>query len=316
MSMRDADIVARLKVDASSAKTDLNRFIAETGRSAAGIEKALSIGDAPAKSARATGQAFRELLREQEQLERRTIALKSAIDPAFAAQDRFNREVREAKDLLDRGAIELADYSAAHTLAKQRLDASTQALQRSGAVSGQVRASMANLGQQVGDIAQGFAMGTPPVTIFAQQMGQVAYAASGLGGRIGAVATFLSGPWGAALTGTAVILAALAASHDKAGEAADRQGKKVKSLKDRLAELEQQAERTRRSVLGAAEAEARAAAKAADDAVKEADKQVGIAEKAARKARAVGRIFSKCIDMFCLIARRHIASSPKYLILA
>ena len=104
--------------------------------------------------------------------------------------------------------------------------------------AGQMRAATANLGQQIGDISQGFAAGTSAATIFAQQAGQVAFAISGMGGVLGTVGTFLSGPFGAALTGAVVILASLAATHRNAADSADTQGKKAKSLSETLNDLD------------------------------------------------------------------------------
>lgn len=73
--------------------------------------------------------------------------------------------------------------------------------------AGQMRAATANLGQQINDVTQGMALGTPVATIFAQQAGQVAFALQGMGGAAGSVGAFLGGPWGVALTAAAVVLA-------------------------------------------------------------------------------------------------------------
>lgn len=51
-------------------------------------------------------------------------------------------------------------------------------------------------GQQLQDIAVGFQSGQRGATIFAQQLPQLAFALSGVGGRVGALATALSGPAG------------------------------------------------------------------------------------------------------------------------
>lgn len=76
------------------------------------------------------------------------------------------------------------------------------------ASAGQQRAAMNQLSFQLGDIAQGFAVGTPPAIIFAQQIGQVTQAVQlmGGGGALGGVARFLGGPWGTVLASAAVVL--------------------------------------------------------------------------------------------------------------
>lgn len=146
----------------------------------------------------------------------------------MTAQLRLNAEVsvtgQQAEQQLGRveGAINRVD----------------QAQRRLSSTSGQLRASTANLGQQIGDISQGLAAGTPIATIYAQQIGQVAFAASGMGGKIGAVATFLSGPWGAAITGATVILGALVSQHNRAGDGAKKQAGAEDDLKKSIDALD------------------------------------------------------------------------------
>jgi hypothetical protein len=109
------------------------------------------------------------------------------------------------------------------------------------ASAGAQRAAMQNLGFQLNDVATGFALGLSPMQIFAQQGGQIiqilgqmagASAQSGtaageagsdieglgdktleaadkakdMGGKIGAVAGFLSGPWGIAISVAVIAL--------------------------------------------------------------------------------------------------------------
>lgn len=102
---------------------------------------------------------------------------------------------------------------------------------------GQMRAASANLGQQIGDIAQGLAAGTNPLTIFAQQGGQVAFAMSGMGGAIGRVATFLSGPWGAALLGGTIVLGSLAKGLFDTKDTAKEAEKAIKAFADRQGDI-------------------------------------------------------------------------------
>jgi hypothetical protein len=119
-----------------------------------------------------------------------------------------------------------------------------QAQKRLTQTSGQLRASTANLGQQIGDVSQGLAAGTPLATIYAQQIGQIAFAASGMGGRLGAVATFLSGPWGAAITGATVILGALFSAHSRAASGAEKQASAIDAHKKALEDLDRATGRT------------------------------------------------------------------------
>lgn len=105
-----------------------------------------------------------------------------------------------------------------HAAATATMNAQGRAAQNLAGNTNQARASMANLGQQVGDVATGIAAGTPAFTILAQQGGQIAFAMSGLGGKLGAVASFLSGPWGAAILGGTIVLGSLWSASNRVSE--------------------------------------------------------------------------------------------------
>lgn len=79
-----------------------------------------------------------------------------------------------------------------------------------GTVSaGQYRAGLQQLSYQIGDVAQGFALGINPMVIFAQQSQQVIQAITLMRGSTGGFVGFLGGPWGAAITGAATVLGAV-----------------------------------------------------------------------------------------------------------
>lgn len=87
------------------------------------------------------------------------------------------------------------------------------------------QAGYVNLGRQVQDVAVQLQSGTNIGTIVAQQGGQIADAVAQMGGRFAGLASFLSGPWGAALTvATGVLInfgMELWNSRDAAGAAAE-----------------------------------------------------------------------------------------------
>ncbi len=80
------------------------------------------------------------------------------------------------------------------------MDAQSKALrnQRQGAQQ---------LGMQFNDLATSISTGASPVQAFNQQLGQMGYAMSMMGGTAGKVGAFLAGPWGAAITLAAMALA-------------------------------------------------------------------------------------------------------------
>lgn len=93
------------------------------------------------------------------------------------------------------------------------IDSAAAAMARAGAANdngarsaGSHRMAMIGLGQQMQDAVIQAQMGTSALTIFAQQGSQAAFALSGMGGAVGAVARTLAGPWGAAVfAGTALL---------------------------------------------------------------------------------------------------------------
>ncbi|GAA5058265.1 hypothetical protein GCM10023208_24580 [Erythrobacter westpacificensis] len=105
----------------------------------------------------------------------------------------------------------------------------TRAMAGSAAAS---RTAFVQLGQQMQDVTVQAQLGTNAFTIFSQQVPQAAFALSGLErsanatqARIGRFATFLAGPWGAAIfAATAVLgpfIADLITAGDEAGDAED-----------------------------------------------------------------------------------------------
>ena len=219
-------------------------------------------------SARQSAMAFRELIAAQEQMENRANALRAAIDPAFAAQQRFDREIAEARTLISTGAITLDEYSKRHVQLQQQMNVSAKGLHNQAEASGAAKAGYQQLNFQLSDIATQFASGAPPMQIFAQQSGQlfqalgliasggaaagkgveaaasasedsapdiagfgeqvtgVAEKAEGLTGKLGAVAGFMTGPWGAALLVAVSLLtpfiAKLFESNDALGDAVEK----------------------------------------------------------------------------------------------
>jgi len=161
----------------------------------------------PTGTAKQSAIFFAQMAVEQERLEQRTHALRAALDPAYAAQARFNSEMAEARDLVSRGAITLDIYCDKLRQERSLLDASSAARSRATAISGANRAGMQQLSFQLNDVAVQAAAGTPPMIIFAQQSGQVIQALQMMETSGSKVLSFLGGPWGLALTSAAVVAA-------------------------------------------------------------------------------------------------------------
>jgi len=114
--------------------------------------------------------------------------------------------------------------AAAAALASLRLEKAQQSLSRAnGDVTKSANAqqyAIRNVGQQFGDFGLQVAGGTSIARAFGQQAGQLGYALSEMGRRLGKVGAFLTGPWGIALTVGAAVLAPFVENLFKAGEAA------------------------------------------------------------------------------------------------
>ncbi len=100
------------------------------------------------------------------------------------------------------------------------------------------RAGMQQLGLQFGDFTQQVSLGINPVVAFGQQAGQAAYAASQMGGAVGAVGTFLAGPWGAIILAATTVVGGFAYQMLTAGDAADQKAQKLRTLEDAVKDLD------------------------------------------------------------------------------
>lgn len=93
------------------------------------------------------------------------------------------------------------------------LDAQSKALR-------QTRQGTQQLGMQINDFATSVSTGASPLQAFNQQIGQVGYAMSQMGGKLGMVGGFLAGPWGAAVVIATMVLAPFIEKMFGASEAA------------------------------------------------------------------------------------------------
>lgn len=181
-------------------------------------------------SAKRSALAMGELLDAEERLEQRTRALIAAIDPAAAAQMRFDAEMANARELVSRGAISLDQYVAKLRLEQDALDDATAAQMRANVSQGQLRAGGQQLAYQIGDITQQWALNTPLMVIFAQQGGQVVQALDLMTGGANRFISFMAGTWGAVLLGAVMIVGQLISRSGDASTAADELAKHQESL--------------------------------------------------------------------------------------
>lgn len=154
--------------------------------------------------------------------------LKASIDPAYAAQQRFNREMAEARTLISAGAISLDDYVGKLRMEQTALDATRGALGRQTSSAGANRAAMAGASYQVQDFFTQVSMGANPINAFAVQGGQLAGQFSNIEGKAGNLARFFIGPWGLAITAGLMLLGPLVGKLLEGNNALDDAVKKLK----------------------------------------------------------------------------------------
>lgn len=191
------------------------QFAAET---AAGVHSTSN------NSAKESARALAEQLDRAENEARQLLA---AIDPLFAAEQRYIAQVERINAVKATGQLTEEQYQRLLANEKVLLDQSTAAAQRNAQMRGTLRIGMQQLSFQAGDVATQMALGTQASVIFAQQSGQTIQALQLMGGEGNKFLRFLGGPWGLAITTAAVVLTPLVG---KLLEAKDETAKLVDEL--------------------------------------------------------------------------------------
>ncbi|WP_333605977.1 phage tail tape measure protein [Novosphingobium sp.] len=141
-----------------------------------------------------------------------------------------------ADEVVVRLRADTGDYEARMQSAASATVRATDTIQK-----GTERAAYAGrqMGRQFADVGAQLGGGQSLFTVVAQQAPQLADAMSDLGGKAGAVASFFSGPWGAALLAAASVVGTLTASLLADDEASQKHEKSAKSLADAIRDMEQ-----------------------------------------------------------------------------
>nr|WP_312161234.1 phage tail length tape measure family protein [Brevundimonas diminuta] len=118
--------------------------------------------------------AARTFMAAEEAYDRRARVLLETLNPLWAAQQKLNQELAEYDALAKRGKISTEQMAQAQTLARQRFNETTAALERQGkGLSRNVMASRLNLTRQGADVFTTAAMGMNPAMIAIQQGPQI-----------------------------------------------------------------------------------------------------------------------------------------------
>lgn len=181
------------------------RASAEAGRAQAGINDTLGVRGPSSGAAAASAAVFIE----DDDQERRARALKAAIDPLSAAQDRLNAELREYQMLADAGKISTAELAQAQSLARGKFDETSLAIVRQEkGLSRMALQGRLNLARQGADVFTTAAMGMNPGMIAIQQGPQILEAMSQAGIKASGSMLMLGGAVTAVAAGVVVLGAA------------------------------------------------------------------------------------------------------------
>ena len=255
---------ARIEVDKGSAQADLRQAseavkqVGDANREAATGAAALTAAtntmsaaqrDA-AEAARTEAAAQSQVIESRRALQQSLAGLVQQYDPLTTAQNRAQAALAELNALERQGMVGREEALVLARNIGAEYDRTAEAIQRAGlatrqnaelteddtqakvanaAAVGRQRAAYQQLGFQVQDVFQQFALGINPLVILAQQGGQVTSAFAMMGSAQGAAAskftrfmTFLSGPYGAAILGAVTIIGLATSSLSDNADAQDR----------------------------------------------------------------------------------------------
>lgn len=164
-------------------------------------------------------------------------ALKAQLDPAWAAQQKYNDQMKLGMAAMKAGAIDRQQFIAHMRTINAELKGLPPVQDR---VTNSVRAQrqgFQQLGYQLGDFSTQVSAGTSITQAFAQQIGQTSQALQLIGGGSGAlgrVATFLSTGWGIAFTVALPLLATFISKLFETEKVAKKVGDANETLADKL----------------------------------------------------------------------------------
>jgi Prophage tail length tape measure protein len=147
------------------------------------FNSAIGVGARPDGRARDSAAVFEAAFANDDAEARRAAQIRAEIDPLWAAQDRYNRELAETNRLRSAGKLTDEEAIRNQDRLQRELDQTTAALNRNtGGLTRNQVASRLNLARQGADVAVTAAMGMNPGMIAIQQGPQIldAWATSGL----------------------------------------------------------------------------------------------------------------------------------------
>lgn len=217
-----ADEAAAVKAAKAEERAASQAAATQAKADAKAVRDAQVIANAAAKDA---ANLAKQQATAERQLNESLSQFRASLDPAIAAQQRYNQTMQTATQLLMQNKLAEGEFIA---IQKQATTAS-QVHERG---LGRMNQAYINLGYQAQDVTASLASGINPLVIIAQQGGQTAAAMANYGGVVGRVAAFMAGPWGAAIIGAVTVLGFLIPKLFDSATAAERMEQSQKDLKE------------------------------------------------------------------------------------
>lgn len=198
------------------------KLVAESNGTLVGSIDRIATSAAKANNAlNGTAAAARGTAAGNAALQSSTMRVLQAIDGEAAELAKLNALLAEARQLKQQNIITDEQLAKVEALVNQGTRGTVASV-------GQKRAAYQQLGFQVQDITQSFALGVPIQTIFAQQAGQTASAVGLMTNSTKGFAGFLAGPYGAIVIAATALLINFIASNVKLSSELDRAVAKLK----------------------------------------------------------------------------------------
>lgn len=206
--MSDFDLSMAITADGDQAVAELNAVDAaqdKVRQGQAGLDG----------QSRKTAQSAKELAAQQKATAEAINQVTRATNPAVGSQRALEAALRSAERAYLAGKISAGAFARAQEIAGRASFASATNMR-------QAQQGARQLGLQFNDLGTQVASGISPMVALTQQAGQVGFAMSQMGGKIGAVGSFIAGGWGALILIGASFLGQFISKMVEGGDASDK----------------------------------------------------------------------------------------------
>lgn len=213
------------------------------------LRRAADDARAFALAAKDTSNAAERLQRETKDTTEATRLFVQASRAAAIEAEQEAQKLNALATSAERLQAELAKTAASTDRVVQATGRGTSAYQINTQSLRGNRQAMVQTGQQLQDITVSLASGQRASVVFAQQLPQLAFALSDVGGKVGSVARFLSGPWGAAVFAAITVVGLFSQKLFDNSAAADSAAESSRTFADRQNDLANFFDRTTGAII-------------------------------------------------------------------